>query len=53
MKVSDENHSETPFPDPPKVLSDIFESLIGAIYVDSGGKLRVLWDIYKRFTLMY
>ncbi|KAJ0183244.1 hypothetical protein K1T71_001220 [Dendrolimus kikuchii] len=31
--------------DVPKVLSDIFESLVGAMYLDCGGKLDVVWNV--------
>lgn len=31
--------------DIPKVLSDIFEALVGAIYLDCGGKLDVVWNV--------
>ncbi|XP_043484526.1 endoribonuclease Dicer-like isoform X2 [Leptopilina heterotoma] len=31
--------------DGPKVLGDIFESLIGAIYIDSGKDLKKVWQI--------
>jgi len=29
----------------PKVLGDLFESIAGAVYVDSGGDLDVLWKV--------
>lgn len=29
----------------PKVLGDLFESILGAIYVDSGGSLDTLWQV--------
>ncbi|XP_028170236.1 endoribonuclease Dicer isoform X1 [Ostrinia furnacalis] len=32
----------------PKVLSDIFESLIGAIFLDSGGDLAAVWAVIYR-----
>ncbi|KAG7298937.1 hypothetical protein JYU34_017404 [Plutella xylostella] len=32
----------------PKVLSDIFESLAGAIYLDSGGSLAAVWSVFYR-----
>ncbi|KAI5634358.1 ribonuclease III domain-containing protein [Phthorimaea operculella] len=32
----------------PKVLSDIFESLAGAIYLDSGGDLKTVWSVFYR-----
>ena len=31
--------------DVPKVLGDIFESLIGAIYLDSGKDITLVWRI--------
>ena len=31
--------------DVPKILGDIFESVIGAIYLDSGKNLKVVWEI--------
>ncbi|XP_065211451.1 endoribonuclease Dicer-like [Planococcus citri] len=33
----------------PKVLGDIFESLAGAIYLDSGNNLQEVWRIYYHF----
>jgi endoribonuclease Dicer len=32
--------------DVPKALGDIFESLAGAIYLDSGCNLSVVWNLY-------
>ncbi|KAL4418837.1 hypothetical protein ABPG77_001500 [Micractinium sp. CCAP 211/92] len=32
----------------PKVLSDVVESLIGAVYVDSGGSLDTAWSVTQR-----
>jgi endoribonuclease Dicer len=32
----------------PKVLGDIFESLAGAIYLDSGLDLQEVWRVYYR-----
>nr|UYS55133.1 dicer 2 [Diatraea saccharalis] len=32
----------------PKVLSDIFESLVGAIYLDCGGDLQTVWTVIYR-----
>ncbi|XP_025264753.1 endoribonuclease Dicer isoform X1 [Camponotus floridanus] len=36
--------------DVPKVLGDLFESLIGAIYLDSGKNLTKVWEIVYSFT---
>ena len=30
----------------PKTLSDVFESVAGAIYIDSGRKLNEVWKVY-------
>ena len=32
----------------PKVISDMFESVAGAIYLDSGRKLDTVWNIYSK-----
>ncbi|XP_053675289.1 endoribonuclease Dicer [Anopheles nili] len=43
--------SDTPmveYVDVPKVLGDVFESLIGAIYLDSGRDLLVTWQVCYR-----
>lgn len=32
----------------PKVLGDLFESLAGAIYLDSGLNLKEVWRVYYR-----
>lgn len=32
----------------PKALGDIFESVAGAIYLDSGMSLDVVWKVYYR-----
>ena len=34
--------------DVPKVLGDLFESLAGAIYLDSGLNLQEVWRVYYR-----
>ena len=31
------------------LLGDVFEALIGAIFIDSGHDLELVWQIYKRF----
>lgn len=31
--------------DVPKVLGDIFESMIGAVFLDSGKNLRTVWNV--------
>lgn len=32
----------------PKALGDIFESVAGAIYLDSGMSLDTVWEVYYR-----
>ncbi|KAI4458162.1 dicer-related [Holotrichia oblita] len=34
--------------DVPKVLGDLFESLVGAVFLDSGMNLQVVWDVFYR-----
>ena len=37
----------------PKVLGDIFESVAGAIFLDSGMDLTKTWDVYYRMMQPY
>ena len=32
----------------PKVLGDVFEAIIGAIFIDCGHDLETVWRIYRR-----
>ena len=32
----------------PQVLSDIFEALVGAVFLDSGGDLQAVWKVVYR-----
>ena len=34
----------------PKALGDIFESVAGSIYLDSGLSLDAVWRVYYRFS---
>ena len=34
--------------DVPKVLGDLFEATIGAVYLDSGKDLNVVWEVIYR-----
>lgn len=43
----DTEEEEIEYLDPPKVLGDILESLAGAIFIDSGMSLEVVWKIFK------
>lgn len=31
-----------------QVLGDVFEALVGAIYLDSGKDLKVVWDVFYK-----
>ena len=45
------NETEPPeleYVEVPKVLGDVLESLIGAIYIDSGHDLETVWVIFRR-----
>ena len=33
----------------PKILGDVFEALIGAVFVDSGHDLAAVWNVYQRY----
>jgi hypothetical protein len=37
----------------PKVLGDLFESIAGAVFVDSGGDIDVLWKVGKTLISSY
>lgn len=37
--------------DPPKVLCDVVESLIGAIYCDSNFNQEIVWQVFARLSL--
>jgi endoribonuclease Dicer len=37
----------------PKYLADIFESVAGAIYIDSGFDLPVVWNVYYKILAPY
>jgi endoribonuclease Dicer len=43
--MEDEECNMSEHVDVPKVLGDIFESLIGAIFLDSGKNLQTVWSI--------
>ncbi|KAJ0989237.1 hypothetical protein J5N97_007593 [Dioscorea zingiberensis] len=36
--------------DPPKILADIVESLLGAIFFDSNSSLEIVWEVYRRLA---
>lgn len=33
--------------DPPKSLSDVFEAIVGAVFVDSGMSLETVWKTFE------
>lgn len=37
----------------PKALGDIFESVAGAIYLDSGMSLDTVWKVYYRMMKLH
>merc|ERR1711872_336338 len=46
------NETETPVlteVEVPKVLGDVFEALMGAVFIDSGHSLDTVWRVYQRF----
>nr|XP_026496410.1 endoribonuclease Dicer [Vanessa tameamea] len=46
--IDEEDSNVAQYIDVPKVLSDIFEALVGAIYLDSGGDMNTVWStVYK------
>ncbi|XP_050348802.1 endoribonuclease Dicer [Nymphalis io] len=46
--IDEEDSNVAQYIDVPKVLSDIFEAIVGAIYLDCGGNLSKVWStVYK------
>lgn len=39
--------------EPPKFLADIFESVAGAIYLDSDCSLSTVWNVYYKYFEPY
>ena len=46
--INEEEPPELEYVEVPKVLGDVFESLMGAIFIDSGHDLGVVWRIFKK-----
>ncbi|VVD02614.1 unnamed protein product [Leptidea sinapis] len=46
--IDEEECQMAEYVDVPKTLSDVFESLTGAIYLDSGGDLSAVWQVVYR-----
>jgi len=49
--LEEDEYNIAEYIDVPKVLGDLFESLIGAIYLDSGKNLMKVWEII--YSLMH
>lgn len=49
MLIEEDECNLTEYIDVPKVLGDLFETLIGAIYLDSGQSLTKVWEIVYSF----
>ena len=47
-QINEEDPPEIEMIEVPKVLGDVFEAFFGAIYLDSGHDLEIVWNIYKR-----
>lgn len=35
----------------PKVLGDVLEALMGAVFIDSGHDLNTVWKVFLRYNL--
>ena len=46
--IGEEDCEEAEDVEVPKALGDVFESLAGAIYLDSGMSLDAVWGVYYR-----
>ena len=49
--INEEEPPELELVEVPKVLGDVLESLIGAIYIDSGHNLKRVWEIYSKLCV--
>ena len=47
-QLTEEDIPELELVEVPKVLGDVFEALIGAIFIDSGHNLELVWSIYRK-----
>ena len=47
-QINEEVPPELDMLEVPKVLGDVFEALFGAIFLDSGHNLPVVWSVYRR-----
>lgn len=46
LRRSEEDEEKEEDIEVPKAMGDIFESLAGAIYMDSGMSLEMVWQVY-------
>ncbi|GJQ77072.1 Dcr-2 [Trypoxylus dichotomus] len=46
--LNEDDYHIAEYLDVPKVLGDIFESLAGAVFLDSGMNLKVVWSVFYR-----
>ena len=49
--INEEEPPELKLVEVPKVLGDVLESLIGAIFIDSGHDLKLVWEIYSKLCV--
>ena len=49
--INEEEPPELELVEVPKVLGDVLESLMGAIFIDSGHDLKRVWEIYSKLCL--
>ena len=49
--INEEEPPELELVEVPKVLGDVLESLIGAVYIDSGHDLQRVWKIYSKLCV--
>ena len=48
MDAGDDEEEETEETEVPKALGDVFESVAGAIFLDSGFSFDAVWRVYYR-----
>jgi endoribonuclease Dicer len=39
--------------EPPKFIADLFESVAGAMFLDSNGSLKTVWEVFYKFFKPY
>ena len=48
MQYNEEDIPQLELVEVPKVLGDIFESVMGAVFLDSGHNLELVWNIWRK-----